>query len=927
MLLLQIPLSGYPDNYIDYDSGYWNTLTTIHFEIVYPNGCEGLAIRAAELAESGYVRVSDYLDHEITSTITIIMYPSNHGFQRDDIFDAASGMAHGILIVPFHGSYAELRRTMTREIVFAFQHDILAETGPNSTTISSLRIPLWFSLGLADYIAYGYDDRAETALLEIIRENHHAGIRDLNDGNLAQCRREGRAFFFFIEKQYGKKSIGEMLRDFGGLGYLNDVIYSATGKTVEEIDMEWAGFLGSRYEISKKKHHRDDKTIRPIEGLRLSEGLLISAVSPDGAKIACLVMRGEHPELIILAADRKTDKKKYTGVMRSSLCGRFESVHPADNNLTWTGDNKYIVMAARSNGHEYVYFIKADNGSTQCRIPLPFSAVAYPSVSHDGRRIAFTGIAGSSEDIYIYDRNEKKIIRVTDDDFSDRYPVIAPDGRNVIYSSNWNTDGDVARDEYAIYRQDIQTAKRTMLVGGGENNIQADISADGKKMLYVSDRSGIYNAYVYDFLAKNNEKITDSAAGIFLPRWFPDSSRFACMAYHEAGYALFVKDSNGRGYPETDMHIHDAVKASYHESYVDTSGFFFSTYNYFIKPAWLHIGGAGTFNNGYLCFMQFGMSDYLGRHSLVFTSSYSREYKYRNNDVNADIAYYYRSRRWNFGTGIFRQASPIFASSIGMINDWTRGPDFGIISMEHYGGYASAGYSFNRFAHVTLRTAAGRYEKLYPDSEHRKDLRTTAGNISLSFEYDNVLRGAMVPVSGFMGRLQAEQCIDFTGRNSFSNVSIDLQRFFLIGRRFIIALRGAGGTLIGKNRGHFNYYLGGYDTLRGHDMLSVSGRNMFLVNVEFRLAGADWMNFGLPLSGGLGNLAAVAFIDAGSAWDGRFSMVDGKTGRFGDFKMDFGVGIRVALYPVLILKLDFAWPFDKKSIKKNDILFSAGFMY
>ena len=846
VLLLQIPASSYQNGGIDYPSGDWNALTTIHFEIVYPAGHEGLALRAAGLAERGYVRVSDYLGHEMTKVITIIIYPSNHVVQGDDTYDAASGAADGMLTVTFNGSYAELQNRMTRELVFTFQQDILSESVPGMTKLFAIHIPLWFLLGLAEYIAYGFDAGTEIAMHEIVSGNRYAGIRDVSDTagcDLARCRQVGRAFFFFLEKQYGRVSIGEMLRNFGSMGSLDDAIYAGTGKTVEEIDHEWMDFTVGRYNDFKKKHPGYVKRIRSHEGVRLAAAKPISAVSHDCKKIASLAVRGATQELIILSAEKKSDKKKDPFISRNFICRRFESAHHADNNITWTGDDKSIVMAARSNGREYIYFINPDNGRTQHRIPLPFSAVMYPSVSRDGKRIVFAGIAGSSEDIYIYDRDSEEIFRVTDDDFSDRYPFFAPDGRSVMYSSNWNPEGDVARTGYAIYRHDLETGKRTMLVPVEKSNTETDATA------------------------------------------------------------------------------------MYHASYVDPSRYYFSRYHDVIRPSWFHIGGAGIFNNGYLCFLQFGMSDYLGRHRLVLTSSYTHESQNRNHDLNADAAYYYRSRRWSVGLGVFRQASPNAASSIIAINNWEVRHAFGLISMERYGGYASARYYFNRFVHLTLRSDVSRYEKLYPDWQRRTDLRATAGNISLSIEYDNVMRGAMVPVNGFTGLLQAEQCIDFTGGNSFSSATIDLQGFILIGRRFMIALRGAGGSVIGKNRWRFNYHLGGYNTLRGYDMLSLSGRHMFLVNAEFRIAGHDWMTFGMPLSGGLGNVGAVVFIDAGSAWDGRISMTDGKAGDDDSIKMDFGFGIRFALYPVLIFKLDFAWPFDKKSIKKNEILFSAGFLY
>jgi len=100
---------------------------------------------------------------------------------------------------------------------------------------------------------------------------------------------------------------------------------------------------------------------------------------------------------------------------------------------------------------------------------------------------------------------------------------------------------------------------------------------------------------------------------------------------------------------------------------------------------------------------------------------------------------------------------------------------------------------------------------------------------------------------------------------------------------------------------------------------------MFLFNTELRITPTDWATFGLPLRGGLGSTAFVLFFDAGSAWNGMYRFVDKKTGRLDDLKMDFGAGLRMAVGPLIILKLDFAWAFDNKSIKQTNMLLGIGF--
>ena len=77
---------------------------------------------------------------------------------------------------------------------------------------------------------------------------------------------------------------------------------------------------------------------------------------------------------------------------------------------------------------------------------------------------------------------------------------------------------------------------------------------------------------------------------------------------------------------------------------------------------------------------------------------------------------------------------------------------------------------------------------------------------------------------------------------------------------------------------------------------------------------------------GLGGIGGVLFADAGSAWDGRFEMYD-ENRKFKDFHADAGFGFRLALAPMLSLKLDFAWPYNNKNFGSVNTLFSLGIDY
>ncbi|MDP2949213.1 MAG: hypothetical protein Q8P22_06720 [Chloroflexota bacterium] len=88
-----------------------------------------------------------------------------------------------------------------------------------------------------------------------------------------------------------------------------------------------------------------------------------------------------------------------------------------------------------------------------------------------------------------------------------------------------------------------------LLTAEGETNItnnpaedaECDLSPDGKKLIFASDREGTYHIYVLNLDGSGLTKLTDAPAGDFSPEWSPDGRR---IAFGRTG-AIMVMDSDG----------------------------------------------------------------------------------------------------------------------------------------------------------------------------------------------------------------------------------------------------------------------------------------------------------------------------------------------------------------------------------------------
>ena len=178
----------------------------------------------------------------------------------------------------------------------------------------------------------------------------------------------------------------------------------------------------------------------------------------------------------------------------------------------------------------------------------------------------------------------------------------------------------------------------------------------------------------------------------------------------------------------------------------------------------------------------------------------------------------------------------------------------------------------------------------------------TVGALGLGLVSDGRDR-ADNPRRGFLRSVTFEQAgSGFGGNRNFNQTTLDLRQYVPVAlnplpsldnsdaasRTPVLAFRLLGGVSSGDVPLPEQYFLGGYELLRGYDLFSIRGTRMVLGTGELRL----------PLGGGT---QAVVFADGGNAWGGR----DSRAG-FPGVKASVGAGLRF-LSPIGPIRFDAAY--------------------
>ena len=148
----------------DYD---WYYIQTKHFDIYFSQDGETLTEFAAKSAEDAIASIQNTFNYRVNSRITLIIYNSQNAFQETNVIDQY--LSEGIqgftelfknrVVVQFTGSYKQFRHLIHHELSHAVMNDMFYG-GSIQNIISnniSLQFPLWFSEGLAEYEALGWD--------------------------------------------------------------------------------------------------------------------------------------------------------------------------------------------------------------------------------------------------------------------------------------------------------------------------------------------------------------------------------------------------------------------------------------------------------------------------------------------------------------------------------------------------------------------------------------------------------------------------------------------------------------------------------------------------------------------------------------------------------------------------------------------------
>jgi Tol biopolymer transport system component len=365
--------------------------------------------------------------------------------------------------------------------------------------------------------------------------------------------------------------------------YLGSQDWPSFSPDGNQVAFSWDGEKQGNFDVYVKP-------IGPGQPLRVTRSLMNNtnpAWSPDGHWIAFLRGTGPGRSTVVLVPPSGGPER---------VVGEVASPGPSVQSLTWSPDSRWMVVFDQPAGQAGGLWLLSLDGREFRRLTSVIGGSApldrSPAFASDGSSLAFVRrVANNSEDLYLLSlaadlRPAAKPRQITRANQAMSGLAWAADRHGLIFSSGpsgnenlWRTSifgapyarrlteqADIlslaisphshrlvfaqSRREMDIYRADLSgkagEVRSIPLIASSRLDRYPQYSPDGKKIAFVSLRSGDWQLWTCDSDGTNTVQITSFDRGeVAFPTWSPDGQQIGFSSNAEGSYQAYVVNASG----------------------------------------------------------------------------------------------------------------------------------------------------------------------------------------------------------------------------------------------------------------------------------------------------------------------------------------------------------------------------------------------
>ncbi len=844
--ILAVPVSAqYPfgKNKVIYAPKSWRVIGTPRFEFYYYPDELPIAEFVASLSDSLYAEYSAFFGVEFKSKIPIVLYGTHHDFKETNIIpfligESTGGFTEymkGRIALPFLGSYSKLEMVFRHEVAHAFMMEKLRQVMSSRHHFSFEQPPLWFSEGLAEYLANPAPDaEAKMFLRDAVANGLIYPLSEIwrIEGTFLMYK-EGESLLRYITTRFGPGSVRLILENWWKSDHFDMILRKSIGIGIGPLGEGWRDYLNRRYWpaiLALRPASELGPGLSP-EGPAFEIHPIMIGDDPAHPRYLCVGYSGGTISVLELTRDERGRFHRDIFI-RGGLKNDFESIPLLRSRISIKGDT--LAFVSKAGARDAIYLYDVARRRVIEKIVSPTARIlSSPCVSPDGRTLAFSAIDGAGKsDLFVYEVGRGAFRRLTDDYADDVDPDWRSDGSTLVFSSD--RCGDIREGTYCLYTVDVQTGEMTPLTGAGWHDGSPRWLNDGSGVIFTSDREDDYDVYL--LRDGRISRQTNVLGGALSPWPCPGDTSLLFAAYNAGTFRVYRAALNeeaptvaaarpsGESHPWSPPRSEADVRFE-NVKYRPKFGLDFIGAAITVDP---DFGGMG---NG----AQLFLTDVLGNHQIdILFGTASDDLDEFVKKINVAVTYVNLTHRLNWAVGAFHLASFV-------------GPSFDLLTFERrYGVLAGTSYPLSTFTRVDFTTVVKGMERDAEVSFYEiPGGKTWLWSNYLSWTFDNIIWYVGGPSTGHRLNVALGSTIDIQG-NEFGSTTLqaDLRNYVALTERIVFAQRFVTRNAWGGDLQLF--YLGGSWDLRGYDFREFAGKRTLLLNNELRFPLVDRLLLKLP---------------------------------------------------------------------------------
>jgi hypothetical protein len=249
---------------------------------------------------------------------------------------------------------------------------------------------------------------------------------------------------------------------------------------------------------------------------RLAGPLSVTARLPNGTAVLGTI-NVVVPPTIVFDMSVNGNRDIYSAALDGGDLTRLTTAGGDDVYPSVAADT--VVFTSYRNGEADLYALPLAGGPERRLTATPENETA-PALSPDGRHLAYVSDAGGVGHVWVAVSDATGAQRLTTD--ASPSPEAAP---------NWSPDGRLVFTSTGAGSADLSVASAaslptvpTLLTAANSSSAEVDAawSPDGKRIAFISDRTGVARLYILDLVTNQIVSVTGAGDNVAQPAWLPD---------------------------------------------------------------------------------------------------------------------------------------------------------------------------------------------------------------------------------------------------------------------------------------------------------------------------------------------------------------------------------------------------------------------